>query len=177
MQLGWKAIATVAALLACAAPSMRRAAAEDFFQGKTITIVVGFAPGGGFDLFARLLSRHIGDFIPGHPTVIVKNMPGAGTMTAVRSLATAPNDGTTIAAFHFGLIGQSRLTPGKVPMDFRKFAWLGSISQDLSVCYTSTATAGRGAAFRKTGSSTGASIRSFARPNSSRPTCPRTFPT
>ena len=58
-------------------------------------------------------------------------------MTAVRDLATgAPKDGTTITAFHFGLIGQSRLTPDKVPIDFRKFAWIGSISQDLSICYT-----------------------------------------
>jgi tripartite-type tricarboxylate transporter receptor subunit TctC len=136
MRLGWNALWFVFALLACTAPSLRSAAAEDFFQGKTITIVVGFSPGGGFDIFARLLSRHISDFIPGHPTVVVKNMPGAGTITAVRYLATAPKDGTTIAAFHFGLIGQSRLTPDRVPMDFRKFAWLGSISQDLSVCYT-----------------------------------------
>jgi hypothetical protein len=115
---------------------LRVASAQDFYQGKTITIVVGFSPGGGFDLFARLLSRHIGNFIPGHPTVVVKNAPGAGSMTAVRALTSAPVDGTTIAAFHFGLIGQSLLAPEKVPLDFRKVAWLGSISQDVSVCYT-----------------------------------------
>jgi tripartite-type tricarboxylate transporter receptor subunit TctC len=130
------ALCAAFALLAGAATVPETATAEDFFQGKAITIVVGFSPGGGFDIFARLLSRHIGEFIPGHPTVVVKNMPGAGTITALRSLETAPKDGTTVAAFHFGLIGQSRLTPEKVPMDFRKFAWLGSISQDLSVCFT-----------------------------------------
>src|SRR5581483_454145 len=133
----WRIAWAALALLACAVASSRDASAQDFYQGKTITIVVGFSPGGGFDLFARLLARHIGNFIPGHPAVVVKNMPGAGTMTAVRSLASAaPADGTTIAAFHFGLIGQSRLTPDKVPLDFRKVAWIGSISQDLSICYT-----------------------------------------
>jgi tripartite-type tricarboxylate transporter receptor subunit TctC len=117
--------------------SFQPSAAEEFYKGKTLTVVVGFSPGGGFDLFARLLSRHIGNFIPGHPAVVVRNMPGAGTMTAVRYLATgAPKDGTTITAFTFGLIGQSRLTPDKVPLDFRKFAWIGSISEDLSICYT-----------------------------------------
>jgi tripartite-type tricarboxylate transporter receptor subunit TctC len=129
--------AATLALLACLSTLLRAAGAQEFYQGKTITIVVGFSPGGGFDIFARLLSRHIGDFIPGHPTVVVRNMPGAGTMTAVRYLTTsAPRDGTMIAAFHFGLIGQSRLTPDKVPLDFRKFAWIGSVSQDLSICYT-----------------------------------------
>src|SRR5579862_7038601 len=115
----------------------RGAGAEDFYQGKTVTIVVGFSPGGGFDVFARLLARHLGDFIPGRPTVVVRNMPGAGTMAAVRYLMTgAPQDGTTIGAFQPGLIGQSRLTPDKVPLDFRNFAWIGSISEDLSICYT-----------------------------------------
>jgi tripartite-type tricarboxylate transporter receptor subunit TctC len=116
---------------------LQAADAQEFYKGKTLTIVVGFSPGGGFDAVARLLSRHIGQFIPGQPSVVVKNMPGAGTMTAVRHLATgAPKDGTTITAFTFGLIGQSRLVPEKVPLDFRQFAWIGSVSEDLSLCYT-----------------------------------------
>jgi tripartite-type tricarboxylate transporter receptor subunit TctC len=132
----WRIVCGAIAFLICATACLRPASAQDFYQGKTITIVVGFSPGGGFDLFARLLSRHIGNFIPGRPTVVVKNIPGAGSMTAVRALTSAPADGTTIAAFHFGLIGQSLLAPEKVPLDFRKVAWLGSISQDVSVCYT-----------------------------------------
>lgn len=110
--------------------------AQDFYKGKTLTVVVGFSAGGGFDMNARLLARYIGSHIPGNPTVIVQNMPGAGSLTSVRHLqSVAPKDGTVISTFNFGLISQSRLTPQKVPLDFRKFAWIGSISQDLSVCY------------------------------------------
>jgi tripartite-type tricarboxylate transporter receptor subunit TctC len=113
------------------------AAAQDFYKGKTLTIVVGFSPGGGFDLNARLLARHIGRHIAGNPDVIVQNMPGAGTLKSVLYLDTAaPRDGTVIATFNFGQIGDSRMMPEKVKVDFRKFAWIGSISQDLSVCYT-----------------------------------------
>jgi len=123
-------------LAGIALAGIRPAVAQDFYKGKTLTIIVGFTPGGGFDLNARLLARYIGNYIPGAPTVIVQNMPGAGSLTSVRHLqAVAPKDGTVITTFNFGLISQSRLTPQKVPLDFRKFAWIGSISQDLSVCY------------------------------------------
>lgn len=112
------------------------ASAADFYKGKTLTIVVGFSPGGGFDRNARLLGRYIGDHIPGKPDVVVQNMPGAGSLKSVKHLLTiAPKDGTVIDTFNFGLIGRSRLTPQKVPVDFRKVAWIGSISRDLSVCY------------------------------------------
>ena len=112
------------------------ASAADFYQGKTLTIVVGFSPGGGFDRNARLLGQYIGDHIPGKPNVVVQNMPGAGSLKSVKYLLNvAPKDGTVIDTFNFGLIGRSRLTPKKVPVDFRKVAWIGSISRDQSVCY------------------------------------------
>ena len=118
--------------LAAAAP----ASAQDFYKGKTLTIVVGFTAGGGFDLNARMLARHIGRHIPGNPTIVVQNMPGAGSLTSVRSLDTsAPKDGTVIDIFNFGTIGDSKLAPEKVNLDFRKYHWIGSISQDLTVCY------------------------------------------
>jgi tripartite-type tricarboxylate transporter receptor subunit TctC len=124
-------------LLAVAAIALwRPASAADFYQGKTLTIIVGFSPGGGFDRNARLLGRYIGDHIPGKPGIVVQNMPGAGSLKSVKHLLTiAPKDGTVIDTFNFGLIGQSRLTPKKVPVDFRKVAWIGSISRDQSVCY------------------------------------------
>ncbi|HTI88168.1 MAG TPA: hypothetical protein VL966_16320 [Alphaproteobacteria bacterium] len=112
------------------------AAADDFYKGKTLTIVVGFTPGGGFDLNARLLARYIGKYIPGRPDVIVQNMPGAGSFTSVKHLeAVAPKDGTVISTFNFGLIAESKIRPEKTPLDFSKFAWIGSISQDQSVCF------------------------------------------
>src|SRR5690348_14849013 len=73
---------------------------ESVYKGKTLTIVVGFSAGGGFDVYARLLSRHIGQHIPGQPTVIVQNMPGAGSITAALYLLdVAPKDGTVIGIF------------------------------------------------------------------------------
>src|SRR3954452_3718878 len=112
------------------------ACAQDFYKGKTINILAGFSPGGGFDLNARVLARHIGRHIPGSPLVVVQNMPGAGTLTAIHYMDnTAPKDGTVLDVFNFGNIGESRLNPDKVKVDFRKYNWIGSISQDLTVCY------------------------------------------
>ena len=80
---------------------------EEFYRGKTLQIDVGFGPGGGYDLWARTLARHIGKHIPGHPAVLVQNIPGAGSLTALSRLYnTAPKDGTVIAAvvqFHCSL--------------------------------------------------------------------------
>jgi tripartite-type tricarboxylate transporter receptor subunit TctC len=119
-----------------AALSVTPAVAQDFYRGKTVTILVGFSPGGGFDLNARVLARHIGRHIPGNPTVVVQNMAGAGSLTAVHYLdLSAPKDGTVLDIFNFGNIGDSRLHPDKIKVDFRKFKWIGSISQDLTVCY------------------------------------------
>src|SRR2546421_11378386 len=90
------------------------AAAQDFYKGKTLTILVGFSPGGGFDINARVLARHIGRHIPGNPNVVIQNMPGAGSLTAVHYMdLTAPKDGTVIDDFNFGTIGDSRLNPEK----------------------------------------------------------------
>src|SRR4030095_12966541 len=101
------------------------AVAQDFYRGKTITILAGFSPGGGFDINARVLARHIGRHIPGNPTVVVQNMPGAGSITAVHYLdLTAPKDGTALDIFNFGNIGESKLNPDKVKVDFRKFNWI-----------------------------------------------------
>jgi tripartite-type tricarboxylate transporter receptor subunit TctC len=110
--------------------------AEDFYKGRTITIVVGFSPAGGYDTYARNVARHIGDHIPGHPNVIVQNMPGAGSLTAVRYLdLTAPKDGTVMTVFNPGLVTQSIVEPDRVKLDFRKFAWVGVVTPDFRVCY------------------------------------------
>jgi tripartite-type tricarboxylate transporter receptor subunit TctC len=131
-----RAAISALAVVTMAGAVTTRAAAEDFYKGKTITIVVGFAAG-GFDLNARLLARHLGRHIAGHPDVIVQNMPGAATLKSVLYLdTTAPRDGTVIVTFNFGQIGNSRLAPDKIKIDFRKFSWIGSISQDFSICYT-----------------------------------------
>ena len=110
--------------------------AADFYQGKTFTIVVGSTPGGGFDTVARGVARHIGDHIAGRPTTIVQNMPGAGSLTAVRYLdATAPKDGTVMTSFNAGLITQSIVERDKVKIDFATFDWIGVVSPEFVVCY------------------------------------------
>ena len=116
------------------APALVRA--DDFYKGKTVTIVVGFSPGGGYDLYARALARFIPDHIPGHPIVIVQNVPGAGSLVAVRSLkVTQPKDGTVMVTFEPGLITQSVVQPEMVNLDFRKFAWIGIATPNFEVCY------------------------------------------
>ena len=108
----------------------------DFYQGKTITIIVGFSPGGGYDTYGRLLAQYLTKYVPGHPNVIVENMPGAGSLTAVRTLDTRqPKDGTVMAVFNTGLITQSIAEPKSVQLDFRKLAWVGIATPDFRVCY------------------------------------------
>jgi tripartite-type tricarboxylate transporter receptor subunit TctC len=110
---------------------------ENFYKGKTITIVVGFGVGGGNDLYARLLARHIGKHIPGHPTVIVLNMPGAGSLMAVRHLdnSSAAN-GTVITTFQSGALIESIVTPDKINVDFNNYSWVGVANGEVRVCYS-----------------------------------------
>src|SRR6478735_2996922 len=131
-------LATRIALLVFATLAMLAAPAraEDFYRGKTLTLVVGYSAGGGYDINARLMARHLGAHIPGTPTVVVVNMPGAGSLRSLEHLEKhAPKDGTVIALFDYTQITNSLLTPDKVPVDFRKFKWIGSVAQDLAVCY------------------------------------------
>jgi tripartite-type tricarboxylate transporter receptor subunit TctC len=108
-------------------------AVADFYKGRTITLIVGYGPGGGYDLFARLMARHLGRHMPGNPAVVVQNMPGAGSLRATNYLYTvAPRDGTTIGSFarDMPLLAILRANAAAV-FDPRKFTWLGS-SSDFS---------------------------------------------
>jgi len=111
--------------------------ADDFYRGKTISIVVGATPGGAFDVISRALSRVIGRYIPGRPNVVVQNMPGAGSMTALGYIeSVAPTDGTVFGTFLPGIITQSILTPEKIRANMDNVAWVGVVSADYSrVCY------------------------------------------
>jgi tripartite-type tricarboxylate transporter receptor subunit TctC len=108
-----------------------------FYRGKVIKVIVGFNPGGGYDMYARLLARHMSRHIPGNPTLVVQNMPGSGSLKAVKYLDTKQAaDGTSITIFNSGLITQSLTAPEKVNVDFRNYTWLGSASEDVRVCFT-----------------------------------------
>jgi tripartite-type tricarboxylate transporter receptor subunit TctC len=108
---------------------------EDFYKGRTVSLVIGYSPGTGYDIYARLLARFIGRHIPGTPTVIAQNMPGAGSLKAANYVYTvAPKDGSVIA-----MIGRSApLEPilGDAQFDGRRFTWLGSIASSSSLCAT-----------------------------------------
>lgn len=129
---------TIAAGLAGAIAAINApvAVAEDFFAGKTVKIVVGFSPGGGYDTYARALARSYGAHIPGKPSVIVQNMPGAASLKSVLYLDMgAPQDGTVINTFNNGVILESMTTPEKVKVRFNDFHWIGSTTRDFRVCY------------------------------------------
>jgi tripartite-type tricarboxylate transporter receptor subunit TctC len=109
----------------------------DFYKGRSISIIVGFSPGGSFDLYARTLSRHLGRHIPGNPTVIVQNMPGAGSLKAVDYLfSIAQRDGTVMATFNHTVPIEPLL--GRAKFDPRQLEWIGSVASESSVCIASS---------------------------------------
>src|SRR4051794_19183932 len=120
------------------------AAAQDqvaqFYKGRQITVVVGSSPGGGYDLYARLMARHIGKYIPGNPTIVVTNMPGAGSNAMVAHLYNvAPRDGTFIGApqnnaFMDALFDVSLGNARRLRHDATKLIHIGSATPDPYVC-------------------------------------------
>jgi tripartite-type tricarboxylate transporter receptor subunit TctC len=107
-----------------------------FFAGKTMRIVVGFSPGGGYDIYARELGRYLGRHIPGRPAVVVQNMAGAGSLKAVNFLFNAaPRDGTVLATFSRGIVFEPLIGHlDGAQFDAPKFNWIGSISDEVGVC-------------------------------------------
>lgn len=108
--------------------------AADFYKGKTLSVLIGNAPGGGYDRYARTLAAHIGNHLPGKPNVIAKNMPGAGGLKVTLHMYTvAPKDGTEIASAHRGiplypLLGEAD------GFDPSKFGWIGNLNKETAVC-------------------------------------------
>src|SRR5437879_1952015 len=127
--------ATTLLILATAQPAAADPVA-DFYAGKTIRVQVGFSTGGGYDLYARTLARHMSRHIPGNPAMVVQNMPGAGSMKAANYLySLAPKDGTQFGTFARGIPIDPVLgdTSG-VEFEATKFNWLGSIANEVGVC-------------------------------------------
>src|SRR6478736_9419873 len=131
----WSA-ATVLATVLAVAPAHAESVAN-FYKRRQVDLIVGSGPGGGYDIYARLLARHLGKFIPGHPPVIVQNMPGGGSLRALNFLYNlAPKDGTAIGTFTrnmplIGLLGGN----ANVQFDPRKLTWLGSASSFVNDAY------------------------------------------
>jgi putative tricarboxylic transport membrane protein len=132
----WKLTRLAALAAAAALPALyaSAAAAQTNFAGKTITIVVGYKPGGGYDATARLMARHLPQHIPGKPTVIVQNMPGGNSIIAANHIYNvAKGDGLTIGTFNRNLpIAQLTGVQG-VKFDITKFQWIGSVANETTV--------------------------------------------
>jgi tripartite-type tricarboxylate transporter receptor subunit TctC len=142
MRLGKRWVVGFAAASSLVAASMGPAQAADaaaianFYKGKTIQVLVGFGPGGGYDLYARTLARYMGRHIPGNPTLVPQNMPGAGGVKAMNYLYNvARKDGTVMGTFARGLVVEPLLGHAQgTQFEAAKFSWIGSVSNEVSVC-------------------------------------------
>ncbi len=127
--------AFVAAGVLAVSPASAKSPAE-FFKGKTIKFLVGYNPGGGYDTYSRILSKHYGRFIPGKPTFVVQNMPGAGSRKATNYIySVAPKDGTVMGMISRNMPLLGILGGKKIKFDPRKFTWLGSSSSGSKDAY------------------------------------------
>jgi tripartite-type tricarboxylate transporter receptor subunit TctC len=127
---------TLALSLWAAAPTLARAdAVEDFYRGKTITLQVGTGAGGGYDTTARLVAQNLGKHIPGHPAVVVQNVPGGGGMNEANNLYnTAPRDGTTLGDFSANVILEPLYGNEQARYRPERFEWIGSMDSDIQAC-------------------------------------------
>jgi tripartite-type tricarboxylate transporter receptor subunit TctC len=124
---------SVAVALALIAPPASAAGIEDFYRGKNLSLLIGYSVGGGYDAYARLLARYLGRHVPGNPAIVPQNMTGAGSLKAANYLySVAPRDGSVIGTFS----RSQGIAPliGKAEFDSTRFTWLGSITDEVSLC-------------------------------------------
>jgi tripartite-type tricarboxylate transporter receptor subunit TctC len=128
-------LATAGALL-LSFPALAAEDPEAFYKGKQIHLIASTDPGGLYDIYGRLFAPFLADHIPGHPTIVVQNMPGAGGLKMVNYIYnTAPKDGTVIGATHSSIPTAPLTSPYEAEFDVNKIGWLGSITSDPYVGY------------------------------------------
>jgi tripartite-type tricarboxylate transporter receptor subunit TctC len=126
---------TISAALALAPTVAAAESAEEFYTGRTITLVVSSGVGGGYDTYSRVLARHINRHIPGQPRIVVQNMPGAGSLTAANYMYNvAPKDGTVISTTDSTMPFYNLWEGNNSKFDPLRMNWLGSIANQLSIC-------------------------------------------
>src|SRR6478672_1744007 len=107
----------------------------EFYKGKSVSLYIGYTTGGGYDVYARLLARHLGKHIPGNPTIIPRNMEGAGSLRLANWLySVAPTDGTAIATIGRGAPFDQLLGRPGIQFDAPRFTWIGSMNNEVAVC-------------------------------------------
>ncbi|MDB5594383.1 MAG: tripartite tricarboxylate transporter family receptor [Hyphomicrobiales bacterium] len=128
--------ALVATLFFSLATQAQSQSIEQFYRGKTITVMIGYGVGGSDDLWARLISRHMGRFIPGQPNVVPQNVPGAGSLVAANQIYnTAPKDGTVFGLINRGVPFEPLFGGNSTQFDPRKYNYIGSPDRDTIVCF------------------------------------------
>jgi tripartite-type tricarboxylate transporter receptor subunit TctC len=133
---GFKYIFAAATAVAAAFSSANASQSEaaDFYKGKTVQVLIGYGAGGGYDTYGRTLARHLGKHIPGNPTVIVKNVPGAGSLVLMNQIANSlPSDGTLIGVVNSGMPFEPLFGNDKAKFDVSSLNWLGSLASEVTV--------------------------------------------
>jgi tripartite-type tricarboxylate transporter receptor subunit TctC len=121
-------------VLTAIAPASAQTPAE-FYRGKAVDLYVGTSVGGGYDAYARMLARHLGRYLPGNPTIVPKNMEGGGGLRLANFLYNAaPKDGTVFASFNRGTPFEPLFGNRSAQFDANKFNWIGSTSNEVSIC-------------------------------------------
>jgi tripartite-type tricarboxylate transporter receptor subunit TctC len=111
--------------------------AEQFYSRRSVNLLIGFEPGGGYDLYARLAARHIGVHLPGKPNVVPQNLPGAGALSMMNRLyQTSPKDGSAVGLGHSNIALGQILGGANIEYDARKFSWIGRLQATLDIHYT-----------------------------------------
>jgi tripartite-type tricarboxylate transporter receptor subunit TctC len=122
-----------------ARPAAAQDATAQFYRGKQINLYIGTSPGGGYDTYARLLARRLGSYVPGNPTIVPQNMPGAGSNKLASFMySVAPKDGTAIGAIFSGAILQPLIGDAPTQHDPSKFIYLGNANNEIFVCIART---------------------------------------
>lgn len=132
-----RALCVVTVLALALTGSAARADVADFYRGKNLRVFVGYAPGTGYDVYARVLGRHLAKHMPGQPTVVIQNMPGAASLTMVNYMYNvAPHDGTEIGLPARVLFVEPLFGNDNARFDAKRFTWIGSMSRDVAMCFT-----------------------------------------
>ncbi|MDB5507764.1 MAG: Tripartite-type tricarboxylate transporter, receptor component TctC [Hyphomicrobiales bacterium] len=132
-----RSLACLVAAAALLAPLGAQAQDAEFYRGKTIDLYIGYAPGGGYDTYARLVARHLGEFLPGKPRIVPKNMAGGGgRVLAGYIYNVAPKDGTALATADQSLVLQQAIGDPTIQFDVNKFVWIGNPSADNNTAVT-----------------------------------------